>query len=197
MGKKVAIGCGIFLVLLIVATVLLWAFLPNFLNDLWNKAKEAEGERQKIATEWKAPNVNVLPAAFFPAKVEQYQLEQADTLAAVPDLRIEAKGVHGRYAAGNSRIDLFAYPVNKADADKIMKGIEEAANAENAGNKRWTKVDLGVNYARMYLRSPKFNQVQVWYTHGWLLVFRTTDDTDCEPFIRAFLKSEPPTAPKN
>lgn len=189
MWKKVGIGCGILVGLGGVAAFAAVLFLPRLIDFVERKVAE-EQERQAIAAEWAAPDRDAGPAQVFPAAVGGYQLDKSDDRAAVPDLDVGARGVHAVYTAGPSRIEVFAYPVSKPEADALIRRVEQVYKhgGSGSGTRTWSKIDLGDSYARVYLTTPKLGQNHLWFTKGWLLVFRTSDSEDREPFVKSFLR---------
>lgn len=189
MWKVIGIGCGVLLVLAAVAAVGALLLVPRLLDKFEQLAAE-EQERQADAAAWAAPDRDAGPAQVFPPAVGAYRLDAADDRAAVPALDFDAKGVHAVYAAGPGWVEVFAYPVSKREAEALVGRAEGAyERAEGGGVRTWSRVDLGDSYARAAFAAPGLGQNHLWFTKGWLLVFRTPDAEDREPFVREFLRT--------
>lgn len=188
-GKAIGIGCGILLSLGAVAVVVAVVLVPRLLDAVREEVAE-EQERQAIAAGWDAPDRAAAPNRVFPAAVGDYRLDRADDRAAVAELDLDAKGVHAAYSAGPSRVEVFAYPASKPEADTLVGRAERAyEGARGSGARSWTKIDLGESYARVHLSAPGLGQNHLWYTKGWVLLVRTSDAEDREGFVRAFLRT--------
>jgi hypothetical protein len=190
--KVIGIGCGVLLALGVVVAVAALLLVPRFAAVVERQAAE-EQERQSIAAGWDAPDRGAAPDRVFPAAVGDYRLDRADDRAAVPELYLDAPGSHAVYSRGTSRVEVFAYPVSKPEADALMDRAEQAyQGAHGNGTKTWSKVGLGESYSRAYVSAPGLGQNHLWYTRGWLLVFRTPDAEDREGFVREFLRTPRP-----
>lgn len=94
------------------------------------------------------------------------------------------------YSSGPNRIEVFAYPVSKLEAEALMGRAERVyEQAQGGGVRKWSKVDLGDSYARAAFSAPGLGQNHLWFTKGWLLAFRTSDAEDREAFVREFLRT--------
>jgi hypothetical protein len=191
MSKALGIGCGILLAIGVGLVVAGIVFIPRLIDSVRQQVAE-EGERQSIAAEWNAPDKDATPSEVFPTTVGDYKLEHADR-AAIPELHLDSKGLHAAYSSGPSKIEVFAYPTSKPEALMMMNRVEQAGK-HAGGNHSWVKVDLG-DYARVYLSTSALGKNYLWFTKGWLLVFRTRDAEDREPFVHEFLRT--PHPPKN
>lgn len=195
MWKVIGVGCGVLLALGVAAVVAAVLFIPRLLDEAGRLVTE-EQERQVLAAGWDAPDRDAAPARVFPAAVGEYFLDRADDRAAAPELNLDAKGVHAAYSAGPSRVEVFAYPASKLEAEALMNRAKGAYDREGRGNgvRSWSKVDLGESYARVSVTAPGLGQNHLWYARGWLLVFRTADAEDREGFVRDFMRAPRPAA---
>ncbi|QJX00687.1 hypothetical protein FTUN_8319 [Frigoriglobus tundricola] len=189
MWKIIGIGCGVVVALGVAVTVAALVFVPR-LFDFAQKKLAEEQERQAIAAAWDAPDRGAAPAQVFPLMVKGYRLDRADDRADVPELNLDVKGAHAVYSAGASRVEVFAYPVSKLEAEALMARAERAYEQDGErGVREFTSVDIEDSYGRVYLSAPGLGQSHLWFTKGWLLVFRTPDAEDREAFVREFLRT--------
>lgn len=187
MLKGCAIGCGlIVLAAAIVGGVIAWR-APKFLAFFAEIAAQ-EQERQALATQWTLPADDAPTDALFPPTLDGYRREAADDQAAIPELKIDLPGKHAVYRNDASRVDVYLYRVTPLEKEALFTRVEEASQ-QGASARTWTKVDLGDDYARIYLWSNRLGQNHLWSTRGRLVVFRTADEEDREPVVRAFFKA--------
>jgi hypothetical protein len=195
--KVIGVGCGVLLALGVVAIVAALLFVPRLFDAARQELAEGqrqlaeEPQRQALAAGWDAPDRGAAPAQVFPPAVGDYRLDRADDRAAVPELNLDAKGAHASYSSGASRVEVFAYPVSKLEAEALMNRAERVYEQGGPGgdHRVWSRVESGESYARAYLSAPELGQNHLWFTKGWLLVFRTPDTEDREAFVREFLRA--------
>jgi hypothetical protein len=187
MLKGCAIGCGlIVLTLAIVGGVVAWKG-PQFFT-FFTALVAQEQARQELLQKWTPPADDAPTDAVFPPSLDGYRRESTDEQAMIPELQIDMAGKHAVYREGPSRIDVYFYRVTHLENEALFARVEKASE-EGSGTRTWSKVDLGDDYARVYLWTTRLKQNQLWYSRGRLLIFRTTDEADCEPFIHAFFKA--------
>lgn len=185
MLRFLAIGCGlIVLIIAMIGGAAVW-----FGPQLWDMAKEAmaaEQERQQLAERWSPPADDAPAEVVFPAQLENYKREAADDDAKVPELQLDLPGKHAVYRHGASRIDAYVFPITRVERDGVLHRLE---HAQGGGTRTWTKVDLGDAYGRAYLSSTAQKQNHLWFTKGRLVLFRTSDEADCEGLVKAFFRA--------
>jgi hypothetical protein len=190
MNKKLVvflgIGCGGLLLLLVVAGIFVASSIPKMIE--WGSEQIAlEQERQQLANNWQPPKDNAPSEAFFPPQVDDYELVSHDQDAAIADLRFDLSGSHAIYESNGSRIDVYAYQVNELEKEALFKRVHDLHNKDyGTGVKRITTLDY-----RCYFSSPRHHQNHLWWMKDWLLVFRTRDAEDREPFVKSFLQAKP------
>jgi hypothetical protein len=177
----VGIGCGIVLVLLIAAGVALVVFAPNLLN--WaNDQIAREQARQQWASDWQPPSDSI--DQFFPAKIETFELESRDQDASIQEFQFNIDGHHAVYQSPEDRIEIFVFEANDLEKEALFGRVHDAYEESQGSYKRIT--DVGY---RLYYSSSQHGQNHLWWSKGWLLVFRTLSDSDQERFIESYFQA--------
>ncbi len=177
----VGIGCGLVLLLLIVAGISLMAFAPKAFH--WAKDQIAlEQARQQWASDWQPPTDSIDP--FFPAKIDVFELESRDQNAGIPEFQFNIDGHHAVYRSPEDRIEVFVFEVNDLEKEALYGRVHDAYEDSQDGYQRIT--DVGY---RLYYSSSQHGQNHLWWSKGWLLVFRTLSDSDQEQFIHSYYKA--------
>ena len=117
---------------------------------------------------------------FFPTTAGGYELIQSDNEAQIPAFQIDVDGWHAEYQAADGRVDVFVYWANELEKEAIFARVRESGGR--------IKTTVQMDY-RLYFYSSEHHQNHVWWMKGWLLLFRTEDQDDREPFVRAFLQA--------
>lgn len=188
--KPLLIGCGLVIVLIIGVIGAAFIFLPDLIKkgmDFANEAIAAEQERQGLAVNWIAPAADADPAKIFPAQLDAYQRTTAEKSSGIPQLSITLPGAHAVYESGPGRIDAYVFPVTQSQRTDLLQQIEKLKQGQSSST--WMNIDLGPEYARAYLSSNALEKNQLWFTKTHLVVFRTTDEDDREPILKAFFKA--------
>lgn len=197
MKKHNAIPCAIVLVVLTLMVGAAIHYGPKLFHWARAKLKEEKAReqalsrmRRELASAWQAPPKDVTPEKFFPARVGDYRRISRDKNAAIPDLRIHVEGLRAIYRSGESEIQVHAYRVTRLETEALFARIKELYEAENQiGFKRYTSKLQEKGYARCYVSSPDLGKNHLWFIKDWLLVFRTEDSEDREPFVWDFVKA--------
>ncbi|MBW3599864.1 MAG: hypothetical protein KY475_21655 [Planctomycetes bacterium] len=196
-NKNVGIGCGV----AVVAVVLLcggvafgvWSMVRYAGEQVGNVIKEqldAEAERQDVAAQWRPPAEDAAPGSLFPEQLAGYQRTSHDDQATLPELLIERDGHHAVYESDGRRIDVYVYPVSSSEADSILSGVQQIYESDQnqSGFRRWSSIRTSDEFARAYLHTSNLQQNYLWFVQGWLVVFRTEQSEDIEPFVHAFFR---------
>jgi hypothetical protein len=182
----VGIGCGIFLLLLIAAGIALMSFAPKAFQ--WaNDQIALEQVRQQWADDWQPPADSI--DQFFLVKIEAFELETRDENADIRELSFDIEGHHAVYRSGEDRIEVFVFQTNELEKEALFGRVHETYEDIQEGFKRIT--DIGY---RLYFSSDEHGQNHLWWSKGYLLVFRTDGDWDQEQFIDNYFKAT--SAPK-
>ena len=191
MNKKIAMGCGIgCLGIVLIGGIATYLLVPKMLE--WGeKQLEEELHRKSVASDWNPPKEATLEN-FFPQTVGDYDLRVKDDQAAIPELTLDSKGWHASYQSGGSKIDVFVYQATQSEKEAMFGRIDDVYEQQNGGFK--TKTMLGY---RMYYWSSAHHQNHFWWTKDWLFIFRTTDSPDRDPFVFDFLNASSDKKPAN
>lgn len=178
----VAVGVVIAMAVIVVVSVVLLA--PN-ISQWFRQQLHEEEQRRSLANDWQAPADDASPETFFPIKVSDYRLSKRDTKADIPEIRFDIPGWHARYVFGESQRDVFVYQVTDLGREALFGRIEKITDDDDDDNR--SIYLFQTDYRCCYKTSS--DQFHLWWMKGWLLVFHTKDPKDCEPFVRAFLKT--------
>ena len=190
-GDSVSAKVGVWIAVAILAVGGLVAagfvYVPVMLD--WAKNQLAlEQQRQELAAGWQPFAADASPDIIFPASIGAYTRELHDGQAGVPELKLDLGGRHAVYRSGPSRIELNVYAVTPLEAEAVLNRVKGAYDEDKSAYRRWTKIGTEPNFTRVALSTSKLAQNELWFNKGWLLLFRTTDGTDCEPFAMAYFK---------
>ncbi|MBI4861412.1 MAG: hypothetical protein HY815_14305 [Candidatus Riflebacteria bacterium] len=160
------------------------------------KEIESERVRSQIAAGWQPPAKELSPDRWFPEKLEGYQRMSHDEKAQVPALRIDLKGIRGLYRSGKSQLAVTVYQLNSLEAEAMFNRFQKAYENESDGQKRGYALSGDTtDCARISLWTGTLRQNHCWYVRGTLMVFRTDDEDDREPFVWAYVKTVGATKP--
>ncbi len=186
MQKRSAVLLGVafsvvIILLAIFATVAV-KLTPTLLE--WGKKQiEIEKQRQELADRWQPPGQEASLDDFFPDRVNDYALDTRDDEAAIPEFYFDLHGLHAIYQSNGSRIDVYVYRTTELEKEALFGRVNRVYENQDGGIKM--KTEMGY---RMYYSSSQHHQNHFWWMKGWLLVFRTDDDEDREPFVKRFLQ---------
>ncbi len=186
MQKKTAVWLGVaFSVFIIFAVIIGTAAVkltPTVIE--WGKRQiENEQERRELADSWEPPGEEASPDNFFPDRVADYTLDSKDDKAAIPEFHFDLSGMHAIYQSNGSRIDVYVYRTTELEKEALFGRVNRAYEKQQGG----VKVKTQMGY-RMYYWSSQHHQNHFWWMKGWLLVFRSDDSEDREPFVKRFLQ---------
>ena len=187
MHKKIVIlfgvGCGGIIVIVVIVGIAAVSLAPKMFE--WGKQQVAlEQERQQLADSWQPPAEDASLEDFFPAKVANYNLDSRDENAAIPEFQFDLDGRHAVYQSDDSRIDVFVYHATELEKEALFRRVDDVYEEQEGGFK--LKTEMGY---RLYYSSSQHHQNHFWWMKGWLLVFRTDDSEDREPFVKKFLQT--------
>lgn len=186
MQKKTAILLGaafsvVIILLAIIGTVTV-KMTPSVLE--WGKKQiDMEKERRALADGWQPPGEEAPRDNFFPDRVNGYELEAEDDKAVIPEFYFDLSGMHAIYRSNVSRIDVYVYRATELEKEALFGRVNRVYEKQAGGVK--IKTEMGY---RMYYSSSQHHQNHFWWIKGWLLVFRTDDNEDREPFVKRFLQ---------
>ena len=186
MQKKSAVWLGVaFSVFIILAVVIGTAAVkltPTVIE--WGKRQiENEQKRQELAETWQPPGEGASLDNFFPLRVANYELDSKDNKAGIPEFDFDLSGMHARYKSNGGRIDVYVYRTTELEKEALFGRVNRAYEKQEGGVK--IKTEMGY---RMYYWSSQHRQNHFWWMKGWLLVFRSDDNEDREPFVKRFLQ---------
>ncbi|MFT5301834.1 MAG: hypothetical protein ACI87E_002879 [Mariniblastus sp.] len=187
MQKKTAIvfgvGCGGVMLLVLIAGIAVVSLAPKMFE--WGKQQIAlEQERKELADSWQPPAEDASLENFFPAEVANYKLASQDEDAAIPDFDFDLDGRHATYQSSDGQIDVFVFRATELEKEALFRRVSDVYEEQNGGLKM--KTEMGY---RFYYSSSQHHQNHFWWTKGWLMVFRTNDSEDREPFVKKFLQT--------
>lgn len=187
MQKKVAIlfgvGCGGVIFLMIAGGIAAVLLAPKMFE--WGQQQVAlEQDRKEIADAWQPPAEDASLETFFPAGVANYELDSQGEDATIPDFGFDLDGRRATYRSNDSRIDVFVYRATELEKEALFRRVSDVYEEQEGGFKRITETG-----SRLYYSSAQHHQNHFWWMEGWLLVFRTDDSEDQEPFVRKFLQA--------
>lgn len=200
-NRNVAIGCGVALVAFALlcggAVHLAWTtlrFAGEGISRVVREQVEAEQARQDLAAQWRPPSpegeVEAAVDTLFPPQVAEYMRTAHDDHAALPEFEIDRDGRHAVYEAGENQIEVYLVPMTSQEADDLFARIKELYEADDdpSGFRGWSTIRTSETFARSYIHTKRLQQNYLWFVKGWLLVFRTPQSDDIEPFVHAFLR---------
>lgn len=193
MGKALAIGCGIIVLIIGIGIGAAVWYGPK-LMEMGKAMIAAEEERQSLAKNWAPPAEDATPADVFPQQLAGYQRERTDE-SKLAALEIDVVGDHAIYRNGSSQVEAYLFPVTKLESEALFGRIEKLKSG--SGMSQWEKIDLGSDYSRVYLSKTGLGQNHLWFSKGRLIVFRTDDEEDREALIKDFFRAHaaPASAP--
>ncbi|MEZ5328580.1 MAG: hypothetical protein R3F19_26345 [Verrucomicrobiales bacterium] len=183
MNKKVLLGCGlaVFLVLVAFAVVLVMfgTKVVNFASEIINESQDRSS--------WIAPADGTSGEALFPATVGEANRRSIEKVADLAALSIRQDGEHGSYQMGNgAAVEVYAWRVAQSEVDAFFTSVGKAID-DGPYNLR-TKVT--VNRTSMRFRfSPPDTSGRLWFNKGWMFLFLTRDDIELEPLEDAYIKA--------
>jgi len=176
----IGIGCGLFLLLLITIGIALMLFAPKAIQ--WAGEQMAlEEARQQMISNWQPPSESA--EQFFPASINNFELESHDQNASIPALRFDIHGQHAVYHSSKDPIDVYAFEVNELEKEALFERVHDAYEDDQGSLKSMTSLSY-----RMYYSSSENGIYHIWWAKGWLLVFKTPEDTDQAAFIKAYFR---------
>ena len=186
MQKKSAVVLGVtfsvFIILVAIIGTAAVKLTPRVLE--WGKRQiEIEKERRELADKWQPPGENASLDSFFPERVANYELDARDDKAVIPEFHFDLSGMHAIYRSNDSRIDVYVYRTTELEKEALFGRVDRVYDKQEGGVK--IKTELGY---RMYYSSSQHHQNHFWWMKGWLLVFRSDDSEDREPFVKRFLQ---------
>jgi len=177
------VGCGGVIVLVVIMGIAAVSLAPKMFE--WGKQQIAlEQERKELADSWQPPAQDASLEHFFPAKVANYELDSQDEDATIPEFNFDLEGRHATYKSNDSRIEVFVYRATELEKEALFRRVDDVYEGQEGGIKM--KIEMGY---RLYYSSSQHHQNHFWWMKGWLLVFRTDDSEDREPFVKKFLQT--------
>lgn len=197
MSRKIAIGCGISCGVLLLLGVLLALGLVSICGQMLKQSqdmtsdsyRDAEYEKKasRLAADWRPPPKNVDRKRLFPQQIDDYQLDGVKQNVKLAELSIQRGGWYAHYVLPQNlrqstmnisrTIDVYAYPVTKADSDALFARIEQVYKKARATNMK-PNAGSSDGYRRGYFIAEGSKNSHVWYLKGWLFVFRIDAGTD-------------------
>lgn len=187
----VGCGCGALVSVCGIAIVVSFLSAPKLMEQIEEEVA-LEQERQKLTAAWNppAPSLEDHPLdELFPIRIGAHERDSLDDDAAIPEFGFELAGHRAVYINAESRIEVFAYPTSELEKEALFQRLDEVYEEDEGTFKR--KTNMGY---RLYYNSSQHHQNHFWWTQGWLLVFRTQDSEDREPFALKFFASAPAPA---
>src|SRR5258708_5273004 len=121
--KKIAIGCGVVLLLcglIIAGLIVAWPKLSkNATGWVQQKMQEQENEA-KFEASWKPPTPQP-SEQWFPEKVEGWTRSNAEPIHELPEVGATKDGYSATYAFNGHQIEVKAIPVTDLERDGLMQ----------------------------------------------------------------------------
>ena len=175
--KKIAIGCGALLVLFITMAVVL--AIPMFRAT--KGVIQAEMERAAWVRDWTPPEAGLDASVLSPEAVAGFGLVSTDVDAEISEFGIDLAGIHAEYQSTLGSVHVYVYQASFSEKETIFERVGDAPRG--GGSSTLTKMPY-----RCYLKRSEMGQDHLYWANGWLFVFRSVDEEDREPFVKAYFE---------
>lgn len=177
MNKKVLLGCGCGLAVLLVLTALGSVLFMSGSNIVtFTKALIEEGQERAA---WVAPADGTTGEALFPASVGTVRRQSIDRVSGLSLLNIQREGEHGSYRLPNgSAVEIYVWRVAEGEVSGIIDDIGRAIDDGPYS----TRMQFNFNQNAMrFSFSPPTTSGRIWFNKGWMFLFITGDAVELEP----------------
>ena len=184
MNKKVLLGCGLAVLLVLLAFVLV---VVMFGTKVASFAKDIIDESQDRAA-WVAPAAGTTGEAMFPATLGGAQRRSIDRISGVATVNIQRDGERGSYVfpRGGKEFEVYAWSVNRAEVGGIFDRVGQAIDDGPYS----TRVKMTLSNSEMrFSFSPPSTSGRLWFNKGWLFLFITNDGVELKPIEKEYLKA--------
>lgn len=200
--KKLAIGCGIALVLLAILIVALVMMAPKAVEmarGAWEKEVKAASDNARFEATWKPPAPE-LGAPWFPEEVAGWRRAEAAPIKEVPELRSPKKeitdtpgvvdtplakdGYRAAYSLGGKGIDVIVLPATDLEMEGMMvrvRGFTPRPENSHSGTS---------SFQRGHELTMKYGERERVYARPigeWFIFMHTIDGAEIKPFADAWL----------
>ena len=183
MNKKVLLGCGVAVLLVVLAFVMV---LVMFGTKVANFPSEIIDENQDRAT-WIAPADGTSGAALFPATIGGANRQSTEKVANLPVLNIHQEGEHGSYRMPNGgAVEVYAWRVTQGEVAGVFTGVDKAIDDGPYSSKMKFTFN---QYSMRFSFSPPSTSGRLWFNKGWMFLFLTGDGIELEPLEEAYIKA--------
>jgi hypothetical protein len=164
-------------------------------SELWNEAKKESRNWEEVGKNFTPPADDVEQDKLFPGHLGDFQRQGVNDKSQVPELEIDLKGRHAKYAFVAGEIDLCAYhPVTQLEKEAIFQralSIVEKAKAAKSGmtmHSGTPKNDHVVIRADAAKSKHGGVRAAMWWKDGWLFVLTSPTSVDPEPLLLEYLQ---------
>ena len=185
MNRKLAIGCGVALLLFIIGVVALVVVIPKLIHKGLDVVKNAMAEEQRLSAfenAWSPPSASP-DASWFPEKVGMWRLVTQGASTGVARLQIERVGRYGKYQLGADVVEVNVMAANDDEKHELFSRAQPDRSqggtivSTSSGNRSSIRVN-GDDYTRCW-----------WMPKGWFFIFHSHGGSDPKDFMEPYLKA--------
>lgn len=183
MNKKVLLGCGlavlVVLLALVAVMVMVGSKVANFASEVVTQGQERSA--------WLAPAQGSAGEALFPEKLDDLNRQSMEKISGLPMLNIQRAGERGSYRQMDGRsVEIYTWEIRP---DEVQPIFDQVGSAIDDGPYT-TRMKFTFNgNAMRFSFSPPSTSGRFWFNKGWLFLFLTGDDVDLEPVEERYVKS--------
>ena len=183
MNRKLAIGCGVLLLLVAIVIGLCIYAVPKLVRKAKVAIKSSIEESNRLAAienKWRPPSA-APDASWFPKQVGSWQLTTQEVSTGIPRLNIERGGQYGAYQSGAEVVEVNVLAANDLEKDALFSKAQAALSggtrvSTSSGNRVYVRLN-GDDYTRM------------WWVKNWLFIFHSHGGSDPEAFMEPYMKA--------
>jgi len=190
MNRKVAIGCGIALLLFLIGVGAVIYIVPKLVRRGEAALKEGlDKHNRSVAFEvaWRPPAA-ALDASWFPKEVGAWKLTTQEPSKGILRLNIDRPGQYGAYQSGADVVEVNIMPANDLEKDALIS----RAQAALSGGSTYSST-MG---NRSSVRTNGDDYTEMWWLKNWMFIFHKHGGTDPESFIEPYLTAVQAASPE-
>jgi len=188
-NRPLAIGCGIFLVLVAGVVGAGIYFIPKWVDQGITAVKDGfkeESEASLFAANWEPPSPKP-DGSWFPQQIGKWKLITREASKGIPQLNVDRPGEYAAYRSGAGVTEVRIIPANGLEKKALLAMVGESRVGESS---RMTS--FGGD--RAYLRLGDDDYTRLWWIKNWLFVFHQTG-ADPQDFVKPYLSAIQAFAP--
>jgi serine/threonine protein kinase len=169
----------------------------SHIGDIVGFMKDQTGGWDQLERAWMPPPDNAAPDLLFPARLDDYVLQEVDDKAELPGLDIHEKGRHGHYQNETLRLDLYVYRLSKLEKEAqyqhVINALEKQRGKNDAhrnlfdGSALSPRLTYHLGDRAKGVVKPRPRGV-LWWNRGWLFLLQTEEAVDPEPLLLNYLE---------